>query len=85
MLILDGKIVDSNCMDDEFDFWTLLGYAFMNRFIKPEVQSQRHRQPVDVWVRGSKRGVDIAYKEVDLYDQAYEDHFFHRKEKKGIV
>ena len=43
LLVLKGQIVDSNCLEDQFDFWTLLGYAFMNGAIKPEARSRRHR------------------------------------------
>ena len=64
LLLLDGKLVDTNCMEDQFDFWTLLGYAFMNGKIQAK-PSRRHLETVDVWVKGSRRGVDIAYKEVD--------------------
>jgi hypothetical protein len=40
---------------------------------------------VDVWVHNSKHGVDIAFKDVDEWDHEYEDHFFEKKEKSGVV
>lgn len=76
MIIKNNRIMKSNCQDKNYEFQRLIGFAILEKHLKPRVSKQHiSDEQVVVWVEGKGKEKEIIWKRAsEVSESEYSKH-----------